>query len=67
MCEPKVFDYITEGDNTVFEQAPLMNLAKDGEIFTFKHKGFWKPMDSLKDKIDLNELWNNNNAPWKTW
>lgn len=67
VCEAKVFDYITEGDHTIFEQAPLKNLAKDGEIFTFKHNGFWKPMDTLKDKNDLNELWNNNQAPWKVW
>ncbi len=67
VCEPKVFDYITEGDSTVFEQAPLMNLAKEGEIFTYKHDGFWKPMDTLKDKNDLNKLWDNNQAPWKVW
>ncbi len=67
VCEPKVFGYITNGDSTVFEQEPLQNLAKDGEIFTFKHNGFWKPMDSLKDKNDLNELWNGGNAPWKVW
>jgi glucose-1-phosphate cytidylyltransferase len=67
VCEPKVFDYITEGDSTVFEQTPLANLAKDGEIFTFKHDGFWKPMDSLKDKNDLNKLWDDNKAPWKVW
>lgn len=67
ICEPKVFNYITKGDHTVFEQEPLINLAKDGELFTFKHKGFWKPMDTLKDKNDLNELWNNNRAPWKIW
>jgi len=67
VCEPKVFDYITEGDTTVFEQSPLQKLAKDGEIFTFKHNGFWKPMDSLKDKNDLNKLWDNNKAPWKVW
>jgi glucose-1-phosphate cytidylyltransferase len=67
ICEPKVFDYITEGDSTVFEQTPLQNLAKDGEIFTFKHEGFWKPMDSLKDKNDLNKLWDNNKASWKVW
>lgn len=67
VCEPIVFDYITEGDGTVFEQAPLQNLAKDGEIFTFKHEGFWKPMDSLKDKNDLNKLWDTNQAPWKVW
>ncbi|MCK5293389.1 MAG: glucose-1-phosphate cytidylyltransferase, partial [Arcobacteraceae bacterium] len=67
VCEPKIFDYILNGDNTTFEQEPLKNLAKDGEIFTFQHNGFWKPMDSLKDKNDLNKLWNENKAPWKVW
>jgi len=67
VCEPKVFDYITEGDGTVFEQAPLQNLAKDGEIFTYKHEGFWKPMDTLRDKIKLNEMWEKKEAPWKVW
>ena len=67
ICEAKVFDYITEGDGTVFEQAPLQNLAKDGEIFAFKHEGFWKPMDTLRDKIKLNELWETGNAAWKVW
>lgn len=67
VCQPQVFNYIKEGDSTVFEQKPLQELAKDGEIFTFKHNGFWKPMDSLKDKNDLNKMWNQNNAPWKVW
>ena len=67
VCEPQVFDYIAEGDETVFEQAPLQNLAKDGELFTFQHHGFWKPMDSLKDKNDLNTLWDQNKASWKVW
>lgn len=67
VCESKVLDYITLGDDTVFEQEPLRNLAKDGEIYTFKHKGFWRPMDSLKDKEDLNKLWKNNQAKWKNW
>lgn len=67
VCEPKVFDYITEGDSTVFEQAPLKNLALNGEMYTYKHNGFWKPMDSLKDKNDLNKLWDSEKAPWKVW
>ena len=67
VCESKVFDYITLGDDTVFEQEPLRHLAKDGEIYTFKHKGFWRPMDSLKDKVDLNKIWKNNQAKWKIW
>lgn len=68
ICEPKVFDYIAEGDDqVVFEQEPLQKLAKDGEIFTYQHPGFWKPMDSLKDKNDLNKLWEANRAPWKMW
>ncbi|BBG65034.1 glucose-1-phosphate cytidylyltransferase [Hydrogenimonas sp.] len=67
VCEPIVFDYITDGDSTVFEQEPLQNLAKDGEIFTFKHEGFWKPMDTLRDKQQLQKMWEDNNAPWKVW
>jgi glucose-1-phosphate cytidylyltransferase len=67
VCEPKVFDYILEGDDVVFEQEPLQKLAKDGEIFTYRHEGFWKPMDSLKDKNDLNFLWDAHAAPWKIW
>ncbi|WP_309499105.1 glucose-1-phosphate cytidylyltransferase [Sulfurovum sp.] len=67
VCEPKIFDYISDAADIVFEQAPLQNMAQDGEIFTYKHEGFWKPMDSLKDKNDLNKLWDTNNAPWKVW
>lgn len=67
VCEPKVFDYILEGDSTVFEQEPLKNLAKDGEIFTYKHHDFWMPMDTLRDKIKLNEMWQDKSSPWKVW
>ena len=67
VCEPKVFDYITEGDGTIFEQAPLQNLARDGEIYTYKHNGFWKPMDTLRDKQSLQKLWESKQAPWKVW
>ena len=67
VCEPEVFDYITQGDSTVFEQQPLKNLAKNGEIYTYKHDGFWMPMDTLRDKNVLSEKWDNDDAPWKTW
>lgn len=67
ICEPKVFDYITQGDNTVFEQDPLKCLAEDGEIYTYKHDSFWMPMDTLRDKHKLEELWANEQAPWKVW
>ena len=67
VCEPEVFNYITEGDSTVFEQEPLKNLAKNGEIYTYKHDGFWMPMDSLRDKIKLNEMCDNKAAPWMVW
>lgn len=67
VCEPKVFDYIQEGDATIFEQAPLRNLARDGELYSYKHYGFWKCMDTLKDKNDLTNLWLNHKAPWALW
>ena len=67
VCEPKVLDYITEGDKTVWERAPLENLAKEKELFAYKHHGFWRPMDTLRDKIVLNEMWEKGEASWKTW
>ena len=67
VCEPDVFDYIDDGDDVVFEQKPLQNLAKDAKIYTYKHEGFWMPMDTLRDKNKLNEMWNQNKAPWKIW
>jgi len=67
VCEPKVFDYITQGDSTVFEQAPLQDLAKDGEVYTYKHDDFWMPMDTLRDKHKLVKLWIDDQAPWKVW
>jgi glucose-1-phosphate cytidylyltransferase len=67
VCEPKIFDYITQGDESVFEKAPLQNLAKDGELYTYKHDDFWMPMDTLRDKHELNKMWDENQAPWKVW
>lgn len=67
VCEPEVFDYILDGDKTVFEKDPLENLAKDDKMMAFKHQGFWKPMDILKDNRELNEMWDKGKAPWKVW
>lgn len=67
VCEPKVFDYIKEGDSTIFERSPLENLANDGEMFAFNHSGFWRPMDTMRDKEMLMDLWGKNKAPWKVW
>ena len=62
----KVIDLI-EGDQSIWEEEPLKNLARSGELSAFHHKGFWQPMDTLKDKMLLEELWKNGNAPWKVW
>ena len=67
ICQPEVLDYIGNGDGVVFEQDPLKSLAEDGQIYTYKHRGFWMPMDTLRDKIYLNEMCENNNATWMVW
>ncbi len=66
VAKPEIFDYIP-GDETLFEKEPLENLAKANEMFAYKHSGFWYPMDALRDKIHLEELWQSGNAPWKVW
>ncbi|MHB8261236.1 MAG: glucose-1-phosphate cytidylyltransferase [Bacteroidia bacterium] len=66
VCQPQLFNYLTD-DSCVLEQSPLENLAKDNQLIAYKHDGFWKPMDTLKDKQDLNEFWNNGKAEWKVW
>lgn len=66
VLEPQIFDYIA-GDTTVLEKEPLEKLAKDSELVAYKHAGFWQPMDSLRDKNQLEELWKGGKAPWKTW
>lgn len=62
----KVIDYI-EGDQTTWEREPMENLAKEGQMSAYKHHGFWQPMDTLRDKNLLEELWQKNQAPWKIW
>ena len=66
VLEPEVFDYI-EGDETVFEASPLENLSKDGQLMAYKHEGFWQPMDTLREKQLIENLWKSGNAPWKVW
>lgn len=68
VLQPEVFNYIPQNDDTcIFERLPLENLAQDKQLQAFKHTGFWKPMDMLRDKIELNHLWENGIAPWKVW
>lgn len=64
VMEPEVLDYI-DGDETILEKAPLEKLACDGQLKAFKHTGFWQPMDTLRDKNYLEELWKKDEAPWK--
>jgi glucose-1-phosphate cytidylyltransferase len=66
VLEPAVFGFI-DGDETLFEREPLERLAAAGELRAYKHSGFWQPMDTLRDKRTLEELWNTGRAPWKTW
>jgi glucose-1-phosphate cytidylyltransferase len=66
VLSPKVFNYI-DNDETVWELAPLMSLAKNGNLAAFHHHGFWRPMDTLRDKNYLEDLWQSGNAPWKVW
>lgn len=63
---PKVLDYLAD-DSTVWEQEPLMQLAEEGELMAYEHHGFWQPMDTLRDKNHLEELWQSGKAPWRTW
>jgi glucose-1-phosphate cytidylyltransferase len=67
VLQPEFFNYLPSDDSTVLEKEPLEKLSKDGELVAFKHEGFWHPMDTLRDKNYLEELWSNNRAPWRSW
>ena len=68
MLNPEVFNYLSENsDPLMWEEDPLENLTKDGQLSAYKHFGFWKCMDALRDKIELEELWKTNAAKWKVW
>lgn len=67
VLEYGVFEYLYDDDSLIFEQKPLETLAKEGELNAYKHRGFWKPMDTIRDKDQLNQLWKGKRAPWKVW
>ena len=66
VCSPKVLDLI-EDDTTIWERAPLEALARQNQLSAYLHGGFWQPMDTLRDKLYLEELWASGQAPWKVW
>jgi glucose-1-phosphate cytidylyltransferase len=66
VCEPQLFNYLN-GDHEMFEREPMQQLIAKNQIHAYKHTGFWKPMDTMRDNIELNELWDKEIAPWKIW
>lgn len=66
VLEPKVIDHIG-GDDTIWERGPMESLARDGELTAYRHRGFWQPMDTLREKTHLEQLWASGRAPWKLW
>lgn len=68
VLKPQVFDYLSaDADNVMWEDAPLENLTNAKELVAYKHNGFWKCMDALRDKLELEELWKSEKAKWKVW
>ena len=66
VLSPQVIDYITD-DTTTWEREPLERLAQEGNLAAYQHHGFWQPMDTLRDKVHLEDLWQSGKAPWKVW
>lgn len=67
VCEPDIFNYLKDDVNCIFEREPLENLANNNELNAYKHCGFWRPMDTLRDKKELTEMWMTGKAPWAIW
>ena len=67
VLEPEIFDYLTNEDKCIFEQTPLIQLAKDEQLVAYKHTGFWRCMDTQRDKGILEKMWNEGDAPWRIW
>ncbi len=66
VLEPAIFDYI-DGDQTMWEHEPLQKLAREGQLMAYKHTSFWQCMDTLREKVILEQMWQSGNPPWKTW
>lgn len=66
VCEPQIFEYLN-GDDEMFERQPMQRLVEAKQLHAYKHNGFWKPMDTLRDNKEFNDLWESGNAPWKVW
>jgi glucose-1-phosphate cytidylyltransferase len=67
VMEPGIFDYLTDGDNTILERKTLESMAGNGQLCAYKHRDFWRSMDTLRDKNELNNMWAKNKAPWALW
>jgi glucose-1-phosphate cytidylyltransferase len=67
VMEPGMFDYLTDGDATILERTPLERLAETGQLNAYKHRGFWRPMDTMRDKHELIDMWVKGTAPWALW
>lgn len=67
VLQPEFFDYLTGGDDMILEREPIENAANDGQLMAYKHSGFWQCMDTQRDKVKLEQLWESGKAPWKVW
>jgi glucose-1-phosphate cytidylyltransferase len=67
VCEPQIFDYLSGDDAEIFERKPIEKIVEERQLHAFKHDGFWKPMDTLRDKTELNTIWDSGTAPWMIW
>jgi len=67
VCEPEIFKYLNNDEKLIFEREPLEKLAQENQLNAFKHEGFWHAMDTLRDKIELTDMWRANKAPWALW
>ena len=67
VLEPEIFNYIENDDQSIWERTPLETLASENQLMAYKHDGFWRPMDTLRDKIELESMWNSQNCEWKLW